>query len=181
MKSAVAALALLAVLPAEASFAHERGGVAINDIRCCDEPSRWGPRYAAHQSRFAITSRDDKVTLVLTDRVVAFQLSDRVMRKLDRDLRRERQEDDDDGPIGEAIKVAVIGVVRSMLDHSAECPVRELRDVRYEDDRLVFVTREGDRAFDRFEVDDEDVLESFDPRDAREFVRQFHRLKASAR
>lgn len=178
MKLVHAALVLLALLPAGSAFAHESRGIRVNRFGC-DEPLRWASRHEARGARFAITTDDGKITLVLTDRVVAFQLSDRTMRKLDRELHRARHEDDeDDGVIGEAIKTAVLGTVRSVLDHSAECDVRDLRDVRYEDGRLVFVARGGKRLFDDFEVDDDSVLEGFDPRDAREFVRQFHRLRS---
>ena len=41
-------------------------------------------------------TEDGKVTLLLTDRVVAFQLSDRTMRKIDRELHRSRHEGDDE-------------------------------------------------------------------------------------
>ena len=177
MLLARASILLLALLPAGPALAHESRGVRVNHFDC-DDPLRWAARHDAARARHAITTEDGKVTLVLTDRVVAFQLSDRTMRKLDRELHRARHEDDDDGGIGEAIRTAVLGTVRSVLEHSAECPVRELRDVRYEDGRLVFVARDGERLFENFEVDDDDVLESFDPRDAREFVRQFHRLRA---
>lgn len=176
MKHALAALVLAALLPAVPALAHSHDELHLGDINCCDEPVRWGPRHDDGGIRIAITNTERKVTLLLTDDVVAFQLSDRVMRKVDRELHHARHEDDDDGPIGDAIKSAVIGVVRSMLDHSAECPVRELRDVRYEDGGMVFVTRDGDRAFEHFEVNDDEVLQSFDARDAQAFVREFRRL-----
>lgn len=179
MRTAFLLAALLAVAsaaPALAHDPHDDHGVRLNHFDC-DDPLRWGPRHGAVRARCAITSEDGKLTFVLTDRVVALQLSDRTMRKLDRELHRARHEDDDDGPIGEAIKVAVLGAVRSMLDHSAECPVRELCDVRVADGRLVFVARDGERLFEHFEVDDDNVLEAFDPRDAERFAEEFRRLK----
>ncbi len=176
MKAALLLAALLAVASAGPAPAHESHGVRLNRFDC-DEPLRWGPRHAAAQARHAITSEDGKLTFVLTDRVLALQFSDRTMRKLDRELHRARHEDDDSGPVGEAIKVAVVGAVRSMLAHSAECPVRELRDVRVADGRLVIVARDGARLFERFEVDDEDVLDAFDPRDAERLAAEFRRLR----
>jgi hypothetical protein len=181
MKFAVAALALLAILPGGQSSAHESRGIHLNPGFNCDEPMRWAPRHSDGQVRLAITTREGKVTLVLTDRVVAFQLSDRVMRKIDRELHRARHEADDDGPLGETIKSVVLTTVRTFLDHSAECPVNELRDVRYANGRLEFVTRGGERIFSHFEIDDTDVLESFDPNDAALFVREFHRVQGAGR
>ncbi len=181
MKPVLLAALALTLLPSGPVLArgHSQDDVQIGDIHCCDAPVRWGPRYDTGDSRIAITNEERKVTLLLTDDVVAFQLSNRVMHKVDRELHHARYEDDDDGAIGDAIKSAVIGAVRSLLHHSAECPVRELRDVRYEHGRLVFVTRDGDRAFERLDVDHEDVLETFDAGDARAFVREFRRLRAS--
>lgn len=176
MKLAVAVLLLMAVVSAAPALAHETRGVRLDRLDC-DEPLRLSARRDARDARIAITTEDGKVTMVLTDRDVAFQLSDRTLHKVDRELRRARHEDDDDGVIGEVIKTAVITSVRAALEHSAVYPVRELRDVRYEDGRLVFVARNGDRLFERFEVDDDCVLEAFSPGDARAFVREFHRLR----
>lgn len=176
MKAALFLAALLALAPAGPALAHDSGGLRLNRFDC-DDPLRWGPRHAAERARHAITSEDGRITFVLTDRVLALQLSDRTLRKLDRELHRARHEDDDSGPVGEAIKVAVVGAVRSMLAHSAECPVRELRDVRVADGRLVIVARDGTRLFERFEVDDEDVLDAFDPREAERLAAEFRRLK----
>lgn len=181
MRPAFCALAALLLLPVAAApaSAHDHDTVHIGDVHCCDRPVRWGPRYDdGRDIHFAITNEDRKVTLLLTDDAVAFQLSDRVMRKVDRELHRARHEDDDDGPIGDAVKTVVLGMVREMLDHSAQCPLRELGDVRYEGGRLVFVDRDGERVFERFTMDDQDLLATFEPQDAREFVREFQRWKA---
>jgi hypothetical protein len=182
MKSALLALALLVLLPAGAVSAHETSCLRIGHSFDCDSPLRWAPRHDAGEARIAITTQDGKVTLVLTDGALAFQLSDRTMRKIDREMKRARHEhEDDDGPLGEAIKTAVLSSVRSVLDHSAECPLREIRDVRCVDGRLVIVSRDGDRLFENLDVDDEDVLDSFDPRNAAAFADEFHRLRAGAR
>lgn len=173
----LALLAALAAAPVHA-HSHEGRGVTLNGFTC-EDPAYWADRVEARDVRFAITTVDGKVTLLLTDATLAMQLSDRTMRKVERELHRARHErDDDDGVIGEAIKTAVIGAVRSLLDHSAECRLRDVRDVRFESGRLVIVDRDGGRLFERVEVDDEDVLESFDPADAREFVREFRRLRS---
>ena len=81
--------------------------------------------------------------------------------------------------IAEAIQTAVISGVRALLDHSAECSIDDLRDVDYRGGKLVFYGTDGDRIFKNLEIDDRDVAESFSPKDARAFVREFRRLKAS--
>lgn len=172
MKPLLFATALLAATTS-AAFAHDSSclGRGIG----CRAPLHWSQRHDAEDARIEITSTDGKIALVMTGDVVAMQLSDDTMHRVDRKLHRARREqDDDDTAIGSAVKAAVLSAVRSLLDHSAECPLREIRDVRYEDGRLVFVTRGGRRLFERFEVQDRDVLESFDPADARAFVSAFH-------
>ena len=182
MKTALLVTALLVALPAGAVPAQARSCMTFGHSFDCDEPVRWAPRHDLGEARIAIDTQDGKVTLVLTGETIAFQLSDRTMRKVDRELRRARHEHDEDGnPIGEAIVAAVTSSVRSLLDHSAECPLAEIRDVRCEDGRLVIVSRDGDRLFEKLELDDRDVLDSFDARDAAAFADEFRRLRSGSR
>ena len=181
MKPAVLAFALLALLPAVPLPAYADSGITLGRGFDCDEPMRWSKRHATSRARSAITTRNGKVTLVLTRNVVAFQLSDRTMRKIDRKLHQARNQDDGADAIGEAFKVAALSTVRSLLDHSAECPLDELRDVRYVDGRMEFISRDGDPVFRHVDMDDDDVLEAFDRDDAADFVREFRRLKSASR
>lgn len=178
MKSLAVGLLVLALTPAGTAFAKQSDdcpNVTING-GCCNPPTRWANRWDPNEARRAITTEDGTVTLLIDDREVALQLSDRAMHKIGRKLRDET-EDADENPLGQAIKDAVLGVVRSMLDHSVECRVRDLRSVDYRDGRLELVTNDGDRLFEKIEVDDRDVLESFSPSEARAFVAEFQRVK----
>lgn len=177
MKPAVLAVALLALLPTGPIPARADSGVTFRGFDC-DESTRWSRRQDTSRARCAIDTRNGKVTLVLTDRVVALQLSDRTMRKIDRELHRARNKDDETDALGEAFKVAALSAVRSLLDHSAVCAVDELRDVRYVDGRMEFISRDGDPVFRHVNMDDDDMLEAFDPDDAADFVREFRRLKS---
>ena len=55
--------------------------------------------------------------------------------------------------------------------------MRNLRDASYEDGALVFTGRHGQAVFGNGEVCDSDLGRAFSERDAREFVREFRRLK----
>jgi hypothetical protein len=147
-------------------------------ISCDPEsPVEWGDRHDLRGARCAVLTQDRAVALVLTRDVVAVELSDRYLRDLDREMDRER--DDDDGVIAQAIKDAVLDGVRSVLDHSLECPLDELSDVRYRAGRLELLTRDGGSVFDDLEVDGRRVLESIPEHEARAFVREFHRLRGA--
>ena len=143
-------------------------------------PARWAPRHDTRLARCTITTRDGDVSLLLTSTAVAFQFSDDKMEHIERKLRNE-QFDDDDSDLGSAIKTAVLAGVRVLLKHSAECPMRELRDVDYRGGRLVFVTRSGDRVFDQLEVNNLPLDSAFPEPEARAFVREFRKLKSSSR
>ena len=162
------ALATLAAIPTRAA--------AGSSLSCRGHHIRWGHHHDVADTHLGITSEDGKVTLVLTDRVVAFQLSDRTLHRVDRELKDKK--DEQDNWFGAIIVTAVVGTVREFIDNSLECRVRDLRDVSYEDGRLVFTARDGRLVFDDMENCDKNVTEAFSERDARTFVREFRRLKA---
>lgn len=178
MKFLAVGLLVLALSPAGAALAKQSDDCPNVTIRggCCDPPVRWAERWDRGEARRAITTQDGAVSLLIDDREVALQLSDRAMHKIGRKLH-QQAENADENPIGQALKDAVLTVVRSMLDHSIECRVRDLRSVDYRDGRLELITNDGDRLFEKIEVDDRDVLESFSPADARDFVSEFQRVK----
>jgi hypothetical protein len=177
MRSATLTLLLAALLPAGAALAQDHhmtiGSVEVR------KPLEWGARHDLARARFAMLTEDRAAALVLTRDVVAVQLSDRTMRKLDREIGRER--DEDDNVIADAIKSAILGSVRSLLDHSLECPIADLRDVRYRDGRLILITVDGERIFEDLEINDHEVLEGFSERDAQAFVCEFRRVKERSR
>ena len=177
MRRAVAVLLFAALMPAGVALAHDHH-VTINSCGV-RSPLDWGARHDLGGARFAIVSEDRVSALVLTHDVVAVQLGDRVLRKLDREIAREK--DEDDGLLAQVIKSAVLGSVRELLDHSLECPIEDLRDVRYRDGRLVLVTEHGRRVFEDLTINDQKVLESFSEHDALAFVREFHRAKERER
>jgi hypothetical protein len=178
MRTAVITLMLAALLPAGAAFAHDHHvNIGSCEVR---EPLEWGARHDLARARIAILTEDRAATLVLTRDRVAIQLSDQTLRKLDREIAREK-DDEDGGVIADAIKGAILGSVRALLDHSLECPVEDLRDVRYRDGRLILITEDGDRIFEDLNINDHEVLEGFSEHDALAFVREFRRVKERSR
>lgn len=184
MKSALIALAALALAPAGPALAHEHATIrpTIRCSSCCECPARWGPRHPLTDARSAITTESGDATLLLTREILAVQLSDRAFHRVARELRRHEDDADaeDGGFLGQIIKSAVIGAVLELLDHSAECPIRDVADVEYAHGRLVITTEEGRRLFEDVNVNDSDVMLDFSEHDARAFVREFHRLKSRA-
>ncbi len=181
MRRTALILLLAMVLPAGAAFAHDHARHSSTmEVGRIESPASWGRRHELGRTRCAMLTRDGSAVLLLTRDRVAVQLSDRTMRQIDRELR-EEDEGDDDGVLAEVIRGAVMGSVRAMLNHSVECPIADLDDVRYRGGRLELITADGGRLFEDMQVDDRDLLESFWPADARAFVGSFHRLKRAGR
>jgi hypothetical protein len=182
MKLPVLALSALMLLPAHSAAAQRHGThIEINDDD--DDhgrsPARPGPRHDLRDARFAITTTNDVASLLLTGRVVALQLTEHGLVRIDQEM-----DDDDDGDggfIGRFVASVVKSSVRTVMRHSLQIPIEDVRDVQYRGGRLVVTTEDGDRVFDQVEVNDTDVMESFSRRDAEEFVRQFRALKARSR
>lgn len=143
----------------------------------CESRSHLARRHDTADARIAITTQGGAATLLLTDRVVALQLSDHTFKHVMRSLK-EKEYDDDDIVFAAAIKHAVFSTVRAVLDRSAEFPIREIRDVEYRDGRLELLTTNGRAAFRELRIEDtEDTLSGFSEHDALAFVREFHRVK----
>ena len=81
--------------------------------------------------------------------------------------------------LGQVIRTAVFSIVSGALTHSVEYPLSELKDVKYENGELVLRTQDGDRLFRKVEINDTPVFRNFSADDARQFVREFQRLKPS--
>jgi hypothetical protein len=166
----LALTALLATALTQAPPAHA--------LRCSlsGDHVRWAGHQDPDDARIAITTEDGKVTLLLTDRLVAIQLSDRMVHKVRRELRDKREEQDN--VIGQAIVTAVVGTVGELIDNSFQCRLHYIRDAYYKDGRLVLKSTCGKPLFEDAEMDDCDVMSSFSERDAKAFIREFHRAKS---
>jgi hypothetical protein len=180
----ILALALLASsllgAPTASACGHDDCSASISIGSGVEEPARWAPRHDSRLARYVMTTRDGKVDLLLTPTAVAFQLSDRKMNSIERELRDE-QNSDVDNALCSAVKTAVLAGVRVLLKHSAECSIRDLRDVDYRNGALVFLSSDGDKVFGGLEENDGDLMGSFPETQARAFVREFRRLKAAYR
>jgi hypothetical protein len=176
MRTVAIGIALLALAAGPALPTGPAAHATSITCRCPGKDVHWSERRDPADARFTMTTEDGEVTLLLTDRDVAFQLSDRSLHRVHRELR--DAENEQDNWLASVIVTAVTGTVREVLDHSLVCRVSDLRDVTYQDGRLVFTGRNGRRVFGRMEVCDEDVSHAFSERDARNFVREFRRVKA---
>jgi hypothetical protein len=171
------AFALVAVALTHAPNALARGhdSPKITLDSTCNPPSHLAPRVDSHDAKFLIDTEDGDASLILARDAVAMQLTDRAFHDVRRHL--DDIEDEDDNVLAQSIKAVVLGSVRSLLDHSVECSIHDLHDIQYRHGRLVFITEDDDYVFENLNVNDRDVVESFSEKDAKEFIRQFRKLK----
>ena len=163
---ALAALASLVAFGAPAGACSKKNKSSSYAVSF-NEPVHFTDRYDLRDADFAISTSNRKVDLLLTERGVALQLSDRVLRKIDR---KERDFDEDDTRLGSIIKTAVLSSVRSVLSHSAECDYSDIKSVDYKNGELIIKSWDGDRLFVEKNTDDDHVMRQFSDDDARDFV-----------
>lgn len=107
------------------------------------------------------------------DRLVA-GMSDSLLRHIRGEMDRELAQSDANG-VGAAIGKAVVGKVSKLLGSEIEVPVRDIRDIRYERNRIVIAYRNGkpDGILNLETIktdDDRTLLEQFSEDDARRLV-----------
>lgn len=173
----LAAAFLLHAAAAPSVAQNVRMNLEISDGTTGDLGSRRSLRDAEH----AIVTRDGVAAMLLTRDVVAFQLTDRGLRDIVRQMEDDADSDSRAGVFVSFITAAVRGGVESILERSIEIPIADLKDVEYRGGELVLTDRDGEKVFRSVRVNDTRVTRAFSEADARAFVREFHRVKRTAR
>lgn len=157
------ALALLLV----AGVASAESNLSIS-LSSEDDLATIGPRRDARDARIAIRTRDRSTMLLLMNDVVAVQLSDTAMAKIEAE-----QEKEDAGFFEELIGAGV----RMAIGKSVEYPIASIRNVEYRDGVLRMVNAKNELVFAELKVNGTDVLRDFSSADAARFVNAFRARK----
>jgi hypothetical protein len=136
----------------------------------------------ADSGGLVITSRTGSVNLGLAGGRVYMQLSDSVRRQVRTQMATNPAAAPDTtaagGALGAFIERTVKKTVQEALDQRLSRPLDEIEDVRYENGEIVFAYRgSGLVRFEQVRVNDEPVLRTFAPEDARRFVEAVRRAK----
>lgn len=163
-----AALALaLAAQPAEAQRRNDSG----SDARVVE-------RQPLRRASSAIETRGGEVALLLIDRRLVMQLTDRGLGEIDRDMERDAKKEE--SGFARFVSGMVRSGVRSLLDRGIEVPLSEIREARYANGRLILEDRDGDELFKDVQVNDIQVMESFSPAEARAFAARVNQARRRA-
>ena len=98
------------------------------------------------------------------------------MHKVKRDFKAE-EDVDEENDISTAVKTIILTTVHAVIDHSAECSIRDIRDVDYRDGSLVITSEDGDDLLEDLTIDHHRVMDGFSEHDARALAREFRKLK----
>ncbi|NBC64189.1 MAG: hypothetical protein GVY07_00830 [Bacteroidetes bacterium] len=123
-------------------------------------------------AEFAMTTHEGSVDLMLTDKSIVIQFSDRFLSDLDNEI---RSEADEASVLAEVLTSMISSGVNSLLNHALEIPLREIRQVYYKDGTLHIIDYDGEEIFGELEVDDVYIMEDFTRRDALQFVTEAER------
>ncbi|MFL5579760.1 MAG: hypothetical protein ACJ8AO_05250 [Gemmatimonadaceae bacterium] len=160
-------------------------------LNACRTPDKDEPRVSKNDSgrgtvsgvdrpadSLTIHNRDGSVDLGLANGAVWMALSDSVRAKVRADMVRDTA-DTAGGGIGGLIERTVKQNVRGLLEQRITRPLDDIRDVRYQDGRIVFDYSGSSLVkFENIKVNKgEPVLASFREDDARRFVAEVRRAK----
>jgi len=118
-----------------------------------------------------VTTRDGALEIGVTDEVLFSRLSEATRAEIEAEMASETK--DQEG-LGGTIARAVTGAVAQGLATTVSVPLADVRDVRYEDGRLVIeMVDGGESPFDNAETNDRPMLTQFDEAAARRLAEAF--------
>lgn len=168
--SFLSVLAFLIVLMPVQSFAQH--DVIFSDHEDLDADIT--DRLDKNDAEYGMTTREGSVDMMLTNRSIIIQFSDRFLADLDDEIRDEADVDEA-SVLAEVITSMVSSGVHSLLNRALEIPLREIREVYYENGKLHIIDYDGEEIFGELEINDVYMMEDFTRRDARRFVAEAER------
>jgi len=155
MKRLVVAVFVLLLLVPVANAGGISIGFSSEDSKV-DIASRRNPRTA----QLAITSRDGSTVLMLTKDVVAMQLSDAALAKLEAEKKKEDRN---------FLEELLLAGVEIAIGKSMEYPLSDL-EADYRNGALTFTNDKNEAIFTEVKVNGVDVMRNFAPADAQRFA-----------
>jgi hypothetical protein len=163
-KIPVVALALLLW----GGVASAKDGISIS-LSSDDPRAEMGPRYDARDAQVAIRTRDRSAMLLLVDDVIAVQLSDATLAKMESEKKKKETG---------FFEELVLAGVRMAVGKSVEYPIAALRSVDYRDGVLRIVNDQNKPVFAELKVNGTEILRDFSSADAARFVAAVRARKA---
>lgn len=148
--------AMLALAVAQSAFA---GGISIG-LESKDSRVELASRRNPRSAQLAITSRDGSTVLMLTKDVVAMQLSDAAIAKLE--AAKEKKDTN-------FLEELLLAGVQIAIGKSMEYPLSNLK-ADYRNGELLFTNDKNETIFNEVKVNGVEILKNFSAADATRFV-----------
>jgi hypothetical protein len=123
------------------------------------------------KSTVHIVNKTQETALLVRGNTMVLQLTDRGLKNIKQEIRKEGE-----GALGKMMHAALAGAISEFLDHGMEYDLADLKEARVEKGALVLERKNGEKIFDNFEINDEEVLETFSEQDARRFAAHLNKL-----
>ena len=161
----LAAVALLLLLSTPTAA---KDGISIS-LNSDDSRAELGPRHDVRDARMAITTKDRSVVLLLVDDVVAMQLSDVTLNRI---------EDESEKKETNFFEELVLAGVQLALGKSVEYPIASIKTFDYKDGALRVIGTDNKPIFTEVKVNGTNVLRGFSPADVARFANALRATKS---
>ncbi len=162
---ATCALALLLA----SGTAQAKDGISIS-FNSDDSRTELGSRHDARDARLAITTRDGSAMLLLTDDVVAMQLTDAALARMQSE---EKKKD------ANFLEELLVAGVKLAIGKAIEYPIASIHNLDYRDGALRVIGADDKPVFTNVKVNGTDVLRDFSRADVMRFANALRAAKAS--
>lgn len=123
-------------------------------------------RERAEVARFSIVSRDGQAQLLLMDTTIVAQMTDRGLAHMSS----REATDTIKGAANRLFARMALGALTPLFDHGIAYHLRDLRDARYENGRLLLIRANGEEVFRDVEIGKGPLMEAFSAADANAFA-----------
>lgn len=161
---ATCALALLLT----SGTALAKDGISIN-LNSDDNRTELGPRHCTCDARMTIKSRDGSAVLLLMDDVVAMQMTDAALNRMESPKKK--------GDENSFLEDLVVAGVRLALGKSIEYPIASIRVFDYNNGALRVIGADNKPVFTEVKVNGTDILRDFSRADVVRFANALRAAK----
>lgn len=145
--------------------------VAAQDAEASPDSARILDRIERDDADESLVTRRGDVALLIDGRDLLIQFTDEGLEELED----EADEDDDADNLAYRLMKTMLGAgMRELFDNALAVPIADIARAEVVDSRLVLENDDGEDLFD-IDVNGREVMEDFDPDEAREFAREIRK------
>lgn len=128
-----------------------------------------------NESMLIITTKEGSVELLMTDEHVIIQFSETGLDRITEEIHKSDTDIEEFTLIYDVFKSMLNSGLRTLLNHSLQIPISELKEVAYENGRLKMVTQNDTILFENVEIGGSYVIEDFSQDDALLFMSELEK------